>query len=75
MTIRIIVRVDDANALAHGAASNAEVTFKTFDVDLPAVETFLRGDKRLNEFVTRSVIGVELLEPPALGDTLKAEKP
>lgn len=62
MTIRIIVRVDDANALAHGAANNAETTFKTFDVDLPAVEAFLRGDKRLNEFVTRSVIGVELLE-------------
>lgn len=30
---------------------------------IPArTDAFLRGDKRLNEFVTRSVIGVELLE-------------
>lgn len=63
MTLRIIVRTDDANALAHGAASNAEVTFRTFDVDLPEVEAFLleARDSKINPFLTRTVIGIEVL--------------
>lgn len=61
MTIRIIVRSSEASALAHGAANAPEITYKTFDVELPEVEEHLRA--RVSNYENRELIGVELLRP------------
>ena len=63
MPLRIIIRTDDASMAANvGGAVLSE--FKTFAVDLPEVEAFLRGPPiipRQTRYDHRQVVGVELL--------------
>jgi hypothetical protein len=54
----VVVRSSDVDAVVH-AGGNASVTFRTFDIEAPALEEFLR-EKRSN-YEDREVIGVELL--------------
>lgn len=57
--LRIIVRTENANALAHGAAEHCAISFRTFDIEWPEVEALLRKDDR--SYVQAQVIGVEVL--------------
>lgn len=63
--IRIIVRTMDGSFACHlgGPGTPAELSFKTFDIDAPELETFLREDVgRNNSGVSRSAIGIEVLD-------------
>ena len=59
--IRIIVETCDA-AMAANVGGSVHRTIKTFDIDLPELETFLREPetKALN-FYHRQVVGIEVL--------------
>lgn len=59
--IRLIVRVDDA-AMAANVGGQVHSTYRTFDVDLPEVEEFLRAASRPN-FDYRTITGAEIVEP------------
>lgn len=56
--IRIIVRIDDAG-MAANVGGSVQTRYKTFDVDLPELEAFLRLPKP-NTYTEYEVIGVEL---------------
>lgn len=56
MSIRIIVQTCDANMAAH-VGGPVETTFTTFDIEAPALESFLRFKPNPG---LRQVIGVEL---------------
>lgn len=60
MTFRIIVRTDDAN-MAANVGGVVESTFKTIDVEIPALEKLL--SEKLGMYVQRQIIGVEPLPP------------
>lgn len=58
--LRIVVRTDNAGMAANvGGAVHTE--YRTFDVDLPEIEEFLRepGAKRMT-YTQRQVVGIEL---------------
>jgi hypothetical protein len=56
--IRIIVQTDDAS-MAANVGGNVLTTMRTFDVELPELEEFLRGaDKK---YMHRQAIGIELI--------------
>lgn len=58
MTLRVIVRTDDAGMAANvGGAVHTE--FKTFDIEAPAIEAFLT--KKLGSLSQRQVVGVHLV--------------
>ena len=60
--IRVIVETCDAG-MAANVGGSAETTFRTFDVDLPALEAFLRepeGPPKWS-YSHRQVKGVEVL--------------
>lgn len=60
--IRVIVRTTDVSEVIH-AGGYVHVTNKTFDVDLPELEAFLRRDEGVkSSYATSEVIGIELLE-------------
>lgn len=64
MTIRIIVRTDDA-AMACNVGGTVLSEFRTFDVELPELEAFLRGQPVAHpstKYDHRQVIGVEIVE-------------
>lgn len=62
MTLRIIVRTDDASDYPHTGAP-AIATFKTFDIEAPEIEEYLNAGGRNEDgaFLVRSIIGVEEL--------------
>lgn len=61
MTLRIIVRNSDWGYACNigGPGTSATVTHKTFDIDAPAVEAFM---KAVGQYDERTIIGVEVLE-------------
>lgn len=62
--LRIIVRTTDACTAAHlgGPGTPIDVSFKTFDVDAPEVQTFLAEWRRSGSHIDRCVVGVEILD-------------
>jgi hypothetical protein len=64
--IRVICRETDINDAAH-VGGPVHVTYRTFDVELPEVEAFLR---EATEWQIRDVVGVEarLAAGPKGGD-------
>lgn len=60
MTLRIIVRNSDWGYACNvgGPGTSATVTHKTFDIDAPTVEAFLKAAGQYDE---RAVVGVEVL--------------
>ncbi|HXR93738.1 MAG TPA: hypothetical protein VN750_26030 [Steroidobacteraceae bacterium] len=56
--LRIVIRTDNA-AMAANVGGPIESTFKTFDVEIPAAEAFLR--QPLAAYEQRQIVGVELL--------------
>jgi hypothetical protein len=67
MTLRIIVRTDDAG-MASNVGGSVLSEFKTFDIDAPELEAFLREytgrSKTGTCFWHRQVIGVDVLPAP-----------
>lgn len=59
MTIRVIVRTDDAG-MAANIGGDVHTTFRTFDIEAAELEAFLTSN-RGNAYTERHVIGVELL--------------
>lgn len=57
--IRILVRVDNA-CMAANVGGSVETTFRTFDVDIPALEAFLRAEQ--GTYAHANVLGIELLD-------------
>jgi len=65
--IRIICSESDSTAAAFDAGLVRQ-THKTFDVDLPEIEEWLRNKR--NTYVERSVVGIEVIDgesKPAVG--------
>jgi hypothetical protein len=62
MSIRIIVRQSDEGAAMH-VGGPVQTSHKTFDVDLPELEQFLRAEGQPT-YIRRELIGVELLTLP-----------
>ena len=58
--IRILVRVDDAG-MAANVGGSVETKHKTFDVELPEFEKYLRESS--GTYSHANVVGVELLQP------------
>lgn len=59
--IRIICRERDDRAVAACAADHPEVTHKTFDIEAPELEAWLKEPEAMNDhYVIRTVIGVEV---------------
>lgn len=60
--IRIIVQTDDAG-MAANCGGSVDTKFRTFDVDLPEVEAFLREPNGVGvwRYAHRQVKGVEVL--------------
>jgi hypothetical protein len=67
MTLRVIVRTDDAGMPANVGGSVLS-EFKTFDIDVPELESFLREytdrSKTGTCFWQRQIIGVDVLPAP-----------
>lgn len=59
MALRIIVATTDAARAAH-VGGPIEVKYKTFDIEAPEVERFLKSGKP-NNFWDRTIVGVEVL--------------
>lgn len=60
--IRLIVRAKDAGAAAH-VGGPVDIDYRTFDVEAPALEAFLRGADP-TAYTHRHVVGVEVLPIP-----------
>ena len=60
MSIRIIVREADVGAAMHVGGPVRSI-LKTFDVELPDLERYLRAEGQ-PDYVHREVMGVELLD-------------
>lgn len=59
--LRIVVKEVDGSHAAHVGGPNVE-TVKTFDIDEPELEAYLRKkDGNGNTFLWRNVVGVEIL--------------
>lgn len=58
--IRLIIRTQSAGMAANVAGAKAEIDFKTFDVEIPEVESYLREAEKW-DYTNRQIIGVELL--------------
>ena len=60
--IRLVVRIDDASMAAHVGGS-PQTTFRTFDIDHPALEYFLSGggSNIQSKFLYRTLVGAEIL--------------
>lgn len=71
MTLRLIVRTDDGNMAAQ-IGGGVLVQYRTFDVDLPEVEAFLRagGSNSGNDYSFRQLVGAEVVTPPLPDDDL-----
>jgi hypothetical protein len=57
--IRVIVQTDDAD-MAANVGGDVHTTLRSFDIDIPELEKFLRED--IGKYAHRQVIGVEKLE-------------
>lgn len=56
--LRIIVRNQHFGAVVHMEGAIAETSLKTFDVELPEIEKYL---KVAEKWTSREVIGIEIL--------------
>lgn len=70
MALRVIITTSDATVAAHVGGS-VNVTHKTFDIEAPEVEAFMR--EGMNEFSNRVIVGVEIIESAALKSTAAKE--
>jgi hypothetical protein len=63
--IRIVVQTDDAS-MAANVGGSVHTAIRTFDIDAPEIEAFLRAD--LGAYTHRQIMGVEVLPaaPPDL---------
>lgn len=59
MTLRLIVRTDDAGMAAH-VGGDVLTRWRTFEIEAPELELFLRAE-RDTSLCHRQVVGVELL--------------
>jgi hypothetical protein len=61
--LRLIIKCTDQGFACNigGPGTVPDISMKTFDVDLPEVEKFLRPGKAY-PFVMREVIGVEVID-------------
>lgn len=60
--IRIIVREQDASKAANCGGST-EIEYRTFEIEAPALEAYLRESRQPNwTYVTREIVGSELPE-------------
>ena len=61
--IRITVKTEDVTPIVCGGGSQAAVSTKSFDIEIPSLEAFLREvkDKKL-DYTTRSIVGFEVIE-------------
>jgi hypothetical protein len=64
MTLRLIVRTDDA-AMAANVGGSVHTEYDTFEIEAPEVERFLRTGKGSPEwtYAHRQIVGVELIPP------------
>ena len=62
MTIRLIIRVDDATMAAH-VGGMPQTTYRTFDIEHPEIEALLRGggSNSQNDYSYRTLVGAELV--------------
>lgn len=69
--LRIVVHDCDYGAFEHVPGAPVQMSVKTFDVEIPALETFLRAHEiarrqatndRLTLAWIRQVVGIEILE-------------
>lgn len=70
MALRVIVTTSDATAAAH-VGGPVNVTHKTFDIEAPEVEAFMR--ESMNDFCNRVLVGVEVIDSAALKSTAAKE--
>lgn len=70
MALRVIITTSDATAAAH-VGGPVNVTHKTFDIEAPEVEAFMR--ESMSEFCNRVLVGVEIIESDALKSTAAKE--
>ena len=62
--IRVIVRSADRGAAAN-VGGPVDVEYRTFDIEVPELESFLHQPKKENwTYTFREVIGVEVAETP-----------
>lgn len=59
MSLRIVVRIDDA-AMAANVGGGVHTTYQTFEIDAPALEQRLRN--KPSSFFYATVVGAELSE-------------
>ena len=59
MTIRVVARIDDA-IMAANVGGSVLVTYRTFEVEMPVVEAFLRAEPE-SKYEHRQVVGIELV--------------
>lgn len=65
--LRIIVRTDDAS-MAVNVGGAVHTSFRTFEIDAPELEAFLREPTGKNwSYAGRHVIGIELAPPTPNG--------
>jgi hypothetical protein len=60
MGIRVIVQTCDAG-MAANVGGSVMTTYRTFDVEAPELEAFLRGDLPSRDYSFRQVSGWELI--------------
>ena len=73
MSLRIIVRTDDGQHLAHGAGP-VVTTFKTFVIEAPEIEQYLNfgGHNEDGSYQVRSIVGIEeIARPDSTGEAGK----
>lgn len=57
--IRLIIKTEHRGAAANVLGASCDVSYTTFDVDLPEVEAYLLEMKE-DGYVNRSLVGVQL---------------
>ncbi|RWK39280.1 hypothetical protein [Mesorhizobium sp.] len=63
--IRLIIRTDDAS-MAANVGGSVLTQYRTFDVELPEVESLLRaGGSDGSGFSHRQLVGCEILDEPS----------
>lgn len=63
--LRIVVQTDDAS-MAANVGGKVETKFRTFDIDAPELEAFLREPEGKKwQFTQRQAVGIEVIDRPA----------
>lgn len=56
--LRIIVQETNVNNAAHVTGAKADISYRTFDIEAPDVEKYLRAAVA---YETKTIIGVEMI--------------